>query len=338
MKYRSIVLFGLIIILATACKKDTTSSSGQSSSSSNKTSEFCANLPDFSRDSAYLFIEKQLAFGPRVPGSKAHEQCANWMIRKLKSYGHEVKLQKFDAKVYTGQTYTGKNIIAVINPDQRKRIMLSAHWDSRPFSDAEDDESLHDVGVPAANDGASGVAVLLEIARLMEKTDMPIGVDIVLFDLEDHGDSESQTRESVLTWALGSQYWAQNRHEPGYRPEFGILLDMVGAKDARFPKEGVSRQYASDIVDKVWNVAKLLGYNDLFVDEDGPSVTDDHGPVNRAGIKMIDIIHLNQSGDSIFFPHWHKTTDDMDQIDRRTLGAVGTVVMNVLCRSAGDSF
>jgi len=331
---RSYLLCLLVLLGSLAsCKKDP--SEDGSPSESRSATKYCKGMPEFQRDSAYAYVEKQVSFGPRVPGTEAHAQCADWMRRTLVRHGAEVKVQSFLAEVYTGEKFTGKNIIGAIKPRERDRILLCAHWDSRPFSDHDPDPSKHDQPVIAANDGASGVGVLLELARVFAQSDIPIGVDIILFDLEDYGDADGN---DATTWGLGSQHWSRTRHEPGYRAEYGILLDMVGAKGAVFPKELFSQRYAGKQLDNVWNIAHLLGYNDLFSMEDGGAVTDDHYFINTiAGIPTIDIIHLDKnSTNKTFFSHWHTTTDDMSHIDKRTLGAVGDVLMNVLCREAAE--
>ena len=336
MKITRIVYFLFALLLLVSCKNDAPKN-GTTNTNTAK-GKFCENLPELSRDSAFGYIEKQLSFGPRTPGSEAHAECADWMVSKFKEYGVPVKVQSFEATVYTGQTYTGKNIIASVNPEQRKRLLFCAHWDSRPFSDYDPDPSRRELAVPAANDGASGVAVLMEIARVFANADIPIGVDIILFDLEDHGNANPKAKNTQTTWCLGSQHWSKNRHEPAYHAEFGILLDMVGAKGAHFSKELYSKEKAGIYVDKVWDLAHLLGYNDLFFNEDGRHITDDHLFVNQTGIQTLDIIHQDPDTETGFFEHWHTSTDNIDNIDKRTLGAVGNVLLNVLCLEASDDF
>jgi hypothetical protein len=290
------------------------------------------NVPAFNSDSAYAYVAAQVAFGPRVPGSGAHSECAAWLTGKLKSYGAEVIVQTFKARAYNGKILTGKNIIASFNPKAHKRIMLSSHWDSRPFADHDPDPANHYKPIDGANDGASGVGILLEMARNFQKQNPAVGVDIFLWDLEDYGEhSDEQDKDGTDSWALGSQYWSQNKHHPSYSANYGILLDMVGAENPSFTKEYFSMQYAPAIVDKVWATARKLGYGDVFLNVKAGAVTDDHVYVNRyAGIPTIDIIHYNSSAKSGFFPQWHTLGDNMEIISKSTLNIVGTTLMHVV--------
>lgn len=289
--------------------------------------------PAFNADSAYAFIEDQVDFGPRVPGTKPHDDCATWLVSKLKSYGADVIVQNFKARTYDNVTRNGKNIIASYKPEESKRILLMAHWDTRPFADHDSDPNLKDEPIDGANDGASGVGVLLEVARHFN-TKMPdVGVDIVLFDLEDWGPpSDMQIDYNEEYWALGSQYWSKNPHKYGYTASYGILLDMVGAEGATFRREYYSDMYAEFVVDIVWDAAEHLGYGNLFLDERGGQITDDHYFVNKyARIPSIDIIHLDHlSKNRSFFDQWHTSGDTMDVIDKSILKGVGEVVMYVV--------
>ena len=219
-------------------------------------------IPKFERDSAYAHIEQQLSFGPRVPNTDAHQACKDWLVQKFESYGAKVIPQQFTTKAFDGTVLNGTNVIAQYNPEATKRILLAAHWDTRPFADSPLSRERKEEPILGADDGASGVAVLLEVARLLNQTPVDIGVDIVLFDVEDYG--ESGTPDS---YALGSQYWSRNPHVSGpQKPKYGILLDMVGAKNARFPKEYYSNQYAPRLLNKVWKRAQKMGYSNYFVD------------------------------------------------------------------------
>jgi Zn-dependent M28 family amino/carboxypeptidase len=244
-------------------------------------------------------------------------------------------VQEFKARVYDNRIFEGKNIIASFRPEFQKRIFLSAHWDSRPFADHDPDPAKHNTPIDGANDGASGTGVLLEIARQLSLQQPKIGVDIVLFDLEDYGPpQDNQTNQTTETWGLGSQYWSKNPHTYGYSANYGILLDMVGAADAVFPKEGFSMYYAPDVVEKIWGAARSIGYKDYFLDEDGGYITDDHYFVNTlAQIPTIDIIHLNKNSvNGSFYDHWHTLGDKLDQIDPSTLKIVGQTVLTVIYR------
>lgn len=281
-----------------------------------------ANVPDFDADSAYAYIEKQLSFGPRVPNTAAHVACAQWLMAKLDSFGATVITQPAVVQAFDGTALNMVNIIGAYHPESQRRIMLSAHWDTRPFAD-EDDER-QDEPIPGANDGASGVAVLLEIARQFAQQDPGLGVDIVFWDAEDYGKSE--VRDS---YCLGAQYWARNKHVPGYEAMWGINLDMVGAPNARFTREGQSMQYAPQVVDRVWRTASLLGYGQYFSSLRTDGIIDDHVYVSRlGGVPMIDII--DQPSGQRFFEHWHTHEDDLDAISRETLKAVGQTVLTVV--------
>lgn len=290
-------------------------------------------IPDFNADSAYNYVAKQLEFGPRVPGSEAHKQCAEWFIDFFNEKADTVYVQDFRTRLYNGNGIDGKNIIAAFNPEAKKRILLAAHWDSRPFADHDPDEKNWNTPIDGANDGASGVGVLMEIARLMKETPTNVGVDIILFDLEDYGAPYYLNLMTNDDWALGSQYWSKNPHIYNYRAYFGILLDMVGAPNAKFPKEYYSQQFAPALSNDVWRIAREIGYSDYFTNELGHPINDDHIYVNvHARIPMIDIIHLENNSESSFYPYWHTVKDNIEQIDPKTLGMVGDVVVNVIYR------
>jgi glutaminyl-peptide cyclotransferase len=302
--------------------------------SSEQSGEQLAKLvasPEFNADSAFQFVKKQVDFGARVPNTAAHRACGDYLVATLKKYGLEVTEQNFTPTTFDGKTLNARNIIGSFNPKASTRILLTSHWDSRPFADQDAVDKTKPV--LAANDGASGVAVLLEIARVLATTEnkLNLGVDIIFFDAEDWGDSDKAT-DKFGGFCLGSQYWAANKHIPNYTAYFGILLDMVGAKGATFPKEGYSVSLAEGIVRKVWGIGSQLGYSNFFLDTVGPSITDDHLPVNEtAKIPMIDIIHMKQNDpDHTFFDQWHTTEDTLENIDPKTLKAVGQTVMQVL--------
>ncbi|MBX7241161.1 MAG: M28 family peptidase [Bacteroidia bacterium] len=285
--------------------------------------------PGFSADSAYLFIEKQLSFGPRVPNMKSHKACGDWLVSKLKSYGGEVMEQTTTVTAYDRTKLNIRNIIASFNPQAGKRVMLSAHWDSRPWAD-EDTERQKEP-IPAANDAGSGVAVLMEIARQIQAKSPNVGVDIMLWDAEDYG------KDTAETYCLGTQYWANNKHKPGYTAAYGINLDMVGAEGALFPREGVSMHFAPDVTDKLWGIANELGYGNFFTYDVTPEITDDHLFVNMiAKIKMIDVIDRraspNRPGGFDFFPYWHTHKDNIQCISKNTLNAVGHSVSEMIYR------
>lgn len=300
----------------------------------NDTETMVAVGPEFNADSAYLFCEKQCDFGPRTMNSDAHDKCGAWIVDKFKQYGCSVIEQKADLKAYDGTMLKSYNIIASYKPEQTTRILLCAHWDCRPWADNDPDSTNWRKPVMGANDGASGIAVMLEIARQLQKSDsLNIGVDFVCFDAEDWGIPQwSDAEDNGDSWALGAQYWAENPHKAGYEARFGILLDMVGGTGARFYQEGMSKQYAQPIVNKIWTAARAAGYESLFPNEQGGYVTDDHIPVNqKTKIPTADIIAFYPNcQQSSFGPTWHTVNDTMENIDRNILKAVGQTVIQVL--------
>lgn len=290
-----------------------------------------SEVPSFSADSAYRFIEQQVAFGPRIPNTQAHRECAAYLANKLKSTGAAVIDQEFNVRAFDGTLLNGVNIIGSINPEHPRRVLLFAHWDTRPWSDHDPEPANRLQPVTGANDGASGVGVLLEVARQLGLKLPRVGVDIIFFDAEDYGAPASWQGNDPHTWCLGSQYWAKNPHKPGYKADFGILLDMVGAQDATFYKEQISEYYASDIVRKVWTAAHQLGYDNYFINKPGGSITDDHLYVNMlSGIPAINIIQYDPNSDNGFGHYWHTINDTMENIDRNTLNAVGATVLSVI--------
>ena len=291
-------------------------------------------VPEFNADSAYAFVKAQTDFGPRVPGSEAHEQCAQWLQEKFSEYADTVMVQEFRTRLYTGQGMDGKNLIASFNPDAKKRLLLCAHWDSRPFADHDADEANWNHPIDGANDGASGVGVLLEMARdfRLQPLNDKLGVDLILFDLEDYGPRQDQSEQYYDDrrnhWALGSQYWAAQPHILGYTATYGILLDMVGASEPNFMKEYYSQGYAAWVSNKVWRYAQDLGYGPSFVNELGDPISDDHLPINEiAGIPCIDLIDLRPESSNRSFPEtWHTLNDNIEHIDKTTLQMVGNVL------------
>ena len=293
--------------------------------------------PAFCADSAFLYCEQQCAFGPRTMNSAAHDACAQWIISEFTRHGLTVTPQQALLKGYDGTMLRATNIIASFRPELKDRILICAHWDSRPWADNDPDEANWHKPVLAANDGASGVAVMLELARLLSPDSCllssSLGLDFLCFDAEDWGFPQwEETNDPGNTWALGAQYWAANPHVDGYKARYGILLDMVGGQGAQFYQEQQSLQYARNIVDKVWRASQVVGFGSFFPSREGVGITDDHIPVNRvAKIPCIDIIpYYPDCAQSSFGPTWHTVNDDMDHIDRNTLQAVGQTLIQVL--------
>ncbi len=299
-----------------------------------------AKAPAFNADSAYAYTKQQVDFGPRVPNTPAHQRTGDYIIAKFKEFGCEVTVQDFTATGWDGTKLKARNIIASINPQVGKRIFISAHWDSRPVADDDSVAANRTKPVPAANDGASGVAVMLEMARTLHQSPAKptVGVDFVCFDVEDWGNSEKATKDfekasgdiDYYGYGLGSRYWAKNLHKPNYSAYYGVLLDMVGGKGATFAKEGYSMQVAPTVVNNIWQTASKLGYSQYFVDTMGGSITDDHiAPNTIAKIPTIDIIQTNTTTGG-FFPAHHTLQDDMRYIDKNTMKVVGQTLLQAL--------
>ena len=288
--------------------------------------------PEFNADSAYMFVKRQVDFGPRIPNSVAHIECGDYLVTKLKEFGAEVIEQKTTLKTYDGTELNARNIIGVYNPENKKRILLFAHWDTRPFADQEPDKTKQTQPILGANDGASGVGVLLEIARQLNSKPIDVGIDIIFFDAEDWGQPSYEQNQVPGDWyCLGSQFWAKNPHTPKYRAKYGILLDMVGAPNATFYKEGYSVKYASNITEKVWTCASRLGYGSFFINRSGGYIIDDHLAVNKLRrAPSINIIHTSDDTPHGFGNFWHTHKDNMDVIEKTTLKAVGQTVMEVI--------
>lgn len=292
-------------------------------------------VPEFNSDSAYFFVEKQVKFGPRIPNSPSHRLASDYFVSQFKLYGATVMEQDFDAITFDNHQLKLKNIIASFYPDISKRILLAAHWDTRPFGDKDREDK--DTFFEGANDGASGVGVLLEIARTMSRNESPsVGIDIILFDGEDWGERDGEQNTISLPpgldswWCLGSQYWSKNKHKKNYSASYGILLDMVGAKRSQFFREGTSMHYAPKIVNKFWDVAEQIGYSDYFVKRNVPAIIDDHVYVNQfAKIPMIDIVHY-QAGIGFFGEYHHSKKDNISIINKETLKAVGATILHVI--------
>ena len=287
-------------------------------------------VPTFNADSAYAFVAKQVSFGPRVISSKGWATCAIWLEQKFKTYTQNVIVQEAPITTYDGKNHTLKNIIASFSPDKNNRVALFAHWDSRHIADH--DTKNQNKPILGANDGGSGVGVLLEMARQFSIQNPKIGVDIILFDAEDYGQPENSEFPIMQnSWCLGSQYWSNNPHKANYFARYGILLDMVGAKNATFRHEEISFYYGSNILQKVWRRASQLGFGNHFVFENAKQIVDDHYYINQiTGIPTIDIIEYDPSTESNFNKHWHTHKDDMDNIDKNTLNAVGKTLMHVI--------
>lgn len=282
-----------------------------------------------SGDSLFSFVACQTALGPRTPGSKGHAECVKLVTRLLNGYGIDsVDVSVSPVTTWEGKRFTAQNIFAQINPQADRRILLLAHYDTRPWADNDADEANHSLPIDGANDGASGVAVLLEMARVLPKAlSDSVGVDLLFTDMEDSG----ATGGDEDSWCLGVQEWVKNLpYAQGRKPAYGILLDMVGGRDAVFHREYYSQRHAGPVLDKVWSIARRSGFGEKFANTAGVAVVDDHIYINRAGIPCIDIIESMNSDTRSFNPTWHTMDDTLEAIDRETLRKVAQTVANTI--------
>ena len=327
----SLIILTLALTVVFACNV-VSEKKNVSEKQQDKVIEKVVFVPPFDADSAYNFVKRQVDFGPRVPNTAAAKACAQYLTATLNRFCDTVVVQNFKTYSYDKTILDGQNIIGSFNMDKPKRIFLAAHWDSRPYADNDPDPKNHKTPILGANDGASGVGVLLEIARQMSLSHPNVGVDIIFFDIEDYGAPQDAQSHESDTWGLGAQHWSKTPHVPSYRASYGILLDMVGDHQAQFPIEGFSNYYAGKIVEKVWNMADKIGYKSYFPKTKGGYITDDHYYVNKiANIPTINIIHLNpDSSNGSFVDYWHTLKDDMSNISPETLKIVGEVVLHVV--------
>ncbi|WP_231459094.1 MULTISPECIES: M28 family peptidase [unclassified Pedobacter] len=325
MNKKLLILSLLTIFAFQACKNEKKSSED----SETTTTEIKLVSPDFNADSAFAYTKAQVDFGPRIPGTNAHKKCAIYLVSKLKSFGAKVNIEGEPTKTYDGKTFQLKNIVASFNPENKNRVLVTAHWDARPFSDQDTDPVNHTKPFDAANDAGSGVAVILEMARQIQQKQPNVGVDFVLWDLEDYGKANDETPDEI-TWCLGSQYWAKNAVKMGYKAIYGINLDMVGGGNAQFTQDEISRQSAPEVVNKVWNIGSEIGYSSYFVSIPSGKLVDDHFWVNKAGVPCVDIIHYNDN--SGFYINWHTQLDNLANIDKNTLKATGQTVLETIYR------
>jgi len=327
----SLIILTVALIAMTSCGS-TSEKKNKKTTGQGNIVEKEVSIPLFDADSAYYFVKRQVDFGARVPNTPIAKACAQYLASTLNRFCDTVVIQDFKTYSFDKTILDGQNIVGSFNPDKQKRVFLAAHWDSRPFADNDPDPKNHKTPILGANDGASGVGVLLEIARQMALSRPNIGVDIIFFDVEDYGAPQNAQNHENDTWGLGSQYWSKTPHIPNYRATYGILLDMVGDHQARFPIEAFSNYYANKIVKKVWDMAEKIGYGSYFPTTEGAHITDDHYYINKiTNIPTIDIIHLRpESQNGSFVDYWHTLKDDMSNISPETLKVVGDVVLNVV--------
>lgn len=286
----------------------------------------------FSADSAMAHVLAQTAMGPRVPGSDAHRQCTDYLTAKLREAGADtVAVLESRARAWNGTDLPVRNIFAQFNRNARTRVILLAHYDTRPWADQESDPAQRETPIDGANDGASGVAVLLEVARNIGRDRPAIGVDILLTDCEDYGSRADMGNDDQQSWCLGSRHFAEHMpYRPDELPRYGILLDMVGGRNARFHQEYFSATQAPVPTAKVWNAAAALGLRSRFPAQIAGAVTDDHLPLIAAGIPVTDIIENCAASTGGFPDTWHTHRDNSDNIDPAAMADVGRVVLHVI--------
>lgn len=321
-------MFAVLAYLLSAC-------GGKTKSNNRGTDTIAlASCLTFNTDSCMNYIQAQCNFGPRVTGSKEAALCRQYLVEQFKRFGTQVDEQPCEVTLWDNSKLPACNIIAKVNPENPDRILFCAHWDSRPWADNDEDEKNHRTPVLAANDGASGVAVMMELCRLLQQKPVKVGIDFVCFDAEDLGTPQwAETEESDShTWCLGSKYWAEKAREEGYRARYGILLDMVGGRGSVFPPEKVSLEFAQPIVSLIWRLGNQIGYGHYFpLSKEGGYLMDDHVNVNRyARIPCIDIVPYFTDGPSSFGPTWHTVNDTPENIDPNVLEAVGQTLTQLI--------
>lgn len=272
---------------------------------------------EFDGSRAMAYVRTQMAFGPRVPGTAAHRNAGDWLVTELRTRADTVIVQTWTHQTADGKRLPMRNVLARFNPSATERVLYLAHWDSRPTAEKAADPAARSGPTPGANDGASGVAVLLGIADALKAQPASIGVDLLFVDGEDWGDFDSNT--DVL---IGSRYFVE--HLPGnFAPRFGVLFDMVGKPDARFLYEPHSMRAAPDVIQLVWSTAQRLGHGAYFPTRETFAITDDHLPFIEKGFKVIDVIDID-------YDYHHTPEDTEDKVSERTLQVVGDVAMAVL--------
>lgn len=318
----------LMVALTMAC-----SCSGGAAQAASEAAPAKMEAAAFSGDSAMEYARRQVAFGPRTPGAAAHDACRDYLVAQLRAFGADtVMVQRGSAKAWDGKTLPISNIFAQYNPTATARVILLAHYDTRPWADREPDEARRNTPIDGANDGASGVAVLLEIARQLQLKAPEIGVDILLTDVEDYGAPDwAQVDDQEHTWCLGADHFAANMpYSTTNQPRFGILLDMVGGRNARFHREYLSSRLAQSITAKVWAVAKRLGLDGRFIQSEGNAITDDHLPLIRRGIPVCNIIENNAADTGTFPSTWHTLNDNIANLDPAAMADAGIVVLTII--------
>lgn len=328
--FLSAVIMCTTLMLNAACKSTNTSGTSDDESATHVAAAPAVSVPEFSEDSAFIYLKKQVDFGPRVPNSNAHKLTGDWLAEQLKRHGAEVHEQHADLRAFDGSVLKARNIFGRFNPQiQDNRLLLLAHYDTRPWADQDIDPAKHSSPIDGANDGASGVAVILEAARAIAGLNPGYGIDILFCDAEDYG-----TDNNEESWAMGARYFADNMQSNGWTPARAILLDMVGGKNAKFPYEYFSHQAAPQLDRRFRAAASAAGFAAYFPDSMGGAVTDDHLELLKHGVPAIDIIEYNSH--SGFNPTWHTSQDNLANISKETLKAVGQSLLQYIYTNVGS--
>jgi hypothetical protein len=306
----------LLVCLVAACKGD-----AKEGSAAQREAKPGATSTGFDGNAAYNYAKAQFDFGPRVPGTPAAKAGGDWIITQMRARADTVIVQSFTHMTADGKKLPMRNILARFRPELAERVLYVTHWDSRPIAESAATEAERKMPTPGANDGASGVGMFVALADLLKKTKPTVGVDLLFTDGEDYGEF-GPPEVDVL---IGSKYFAAHPLLPGYKPLYGVLWDMIGDKDLRLPYEMFSFQRAPEVVSRVWQAAADLGYGDIFVQESGGEINDDHIPLLNAGMRVIDVIDLT-------YPPHHTTQDTMDKISARSLAIVGDVAAALVTR------
>jgi glutaminyl-peptide cyclotransferase len=307
----------LLLCLVVGCKGD----ANEGSAAQRSAAAGSATSTGFDGNAAYRYAKAQVDFGPRVPGTPAAKQAGDWIIRQMRARADTVIVQSFTYTTADGKKLPLRNILARFRPELTERVLYLTHWDSRPKSESALTDAEKKIPVPGANDGASGVGMFVALGDVLKKTKPNVGVDLLFTDGEDYGEF-GPPQVDVL---IGAKYFAAHLPSPGYKPLYGVLWDMIGDKDLRIPYEMLSFQQAPEVVSRVWQTAADLGHGDVFVQESGGDVTDDHIPLLNAGLRVIDVIDLT-------YPPHHTPQDTMDKISARSLATVGDVATALVTR------
>jgi hypothetical protein len=305
----------VVLLLCAACDRQTAQAG-----SGKKTS--------FDGQTAYGYVKTQLDFGPRIPGSVGARKTGDWIVAQMKQRADTVIEQRWTHVTQKGDTLPLRNILARFRPQATERVLYLTHWDTRPVSDdASVPADKRSTPVPGANDGASGVALLIALGDVLKKSPPNVGVDLLFVDGEDYGPSFDPGKDQDVL--LGSRYFADHLPSADYQPMFGILFDMIGDAVLRIPQESNSINGAPEVVKRVWDTARDLGYDQTFVTEDQGAITDDHVPLLKKGLRVIDVIDLDYPAPGM--RRYHHTPDDtLDKVSPRSLQIVGDVAVTLV--------